>query len=65
MFSQLARLARQSLIYGLGGLVSRVLAVFMLPLYTRYLHPRDYGAIETLLALSAVQRGERSSTQMR
>jgi O-antigen/teichoic acid export membrane protein len=51
---QLSRLARHSAIYGLGGLVSRILSVLLLPLYTRYLDPRDYGAIETLLALSAV-----------
>lgn len=52
--SQIAALARHSAIYGLGGLVSRVLAVLLLPLYTRYLTPADYGAVETLVALSAV-----------
>ena len=51
---QITRLAKHSAIYGLGGIVSRVLALFLLPLYTRYLTPADYGAIETLLALSAV-----------
>ena len=51
---QLRRLARHSAIYGLGGIVSRILAVLLLPLYTRYLAPEDYGEIETLLALSAV-----------
>jgi O-antigen/teichoic acid export membrane protein len=52
--AQIKRLARHSAIYGLGGIVSRILAVFLLPLYTRYLRPSDYGAIETLLALAAV-----------
>ncbi len=52
--SQIARLARHSAVYGLGGLVSRILAVLLLPLYTRYLTPADYGAVETLVALSAV-----------
>jgi O-antigen/teichoic acid export membrane protein len=51
---QIRRLARHSAIYGLGGIVSRILAVLLLPLYTRYLRPSDYGAIETLLALAAV-----------
>jgi O-antigen/teichoic acid export membrane protein len=51
---QMKRLAKHSAIYGLGGIVSRILAVLLLPLYTRYLRPSDYGAIETLLALSAV-----------
>ena len=42
------------LIYGIGGLVSRVIAVLLLPVYTRYLTPADYGKIETLLALTTV-----------
>ena len=51
---QIKRLVSQSLIYGLGGLISRVLSVLLLPLYTSYLHGRDYGRVETLTALSAV-----------
>jgi O-antigen/teichoic acid export membrane protein len=51
---QMVRLARHSAIYGLGGLVARILAVGLLPLYTRYLSASDYGAIETLIALVAV-----------
>jgi O-antigen/teichoic acid export membrane protein len=52
--SQLRRLGRHSAIYGIGGLVSRVIAVLLLPVYTRYLTPADYGQIETLLALTTV-----------
>jgi O-antigen/teichoic acid export membrane protein len=52
--NQLARLGRHSLIYGLGGLVSRILAVFLLPLYTRYLDTADLGAVGLVVALSAV-----------
>ena len=52
--SQLRRLGRHSAIYGIGGLVSRVIAVLLLPVYTRYLTPTDYGQIETLLALTTV-----------
>src|SRR5260370_40560960 len=51
---ELKRLARQSAIYGLGGLVSRILAVLLLPLYTSYLSTDDYGKIETLVAASSV-----------
>jgi len=51
---QLRRLGRHSAIYGIGGLVSRVIAVLLLPIYTRYLSPTDYGQIETLLALTTV-----------
>jgi O-antigen/teichoic acid export membrane protein len=52
--AQLRRLGRHSAIYGIGGLVSRVIAVLLLPVYTRYLTPTDYGKIETLLALTTV-----------
>ena len=51
---QLKRLGKHSVIYGLGGLVSRILAVLLLPLYTRYLSPSDYGKVETLIALTTV-----------
>jgi O-antigen/teichoic acid export membrane protein len=54
MLRQLLTLARHSAIYGLGGLVARILAILLLPLYTRYLTNADYGAIETLIALSTV-----------
>jgi O-antigen/teichoic acid export membrane protein len=52
--AQLKRLGKHSVIYGLGGLVSRILAVLLLPLYTRYLSPSDYGKVETLIALTTV-----------
>jgi O-antigen/teichoic acid export membrane protein len=51
---QITRLVRHSAVYGLGGLVSRILAVLLLPLYTSYLSKADYGAIETLIALTTV-----------
>jgi O-antigen/teichoic acid export membrane protein len=54
MLERLKELLRHSAIYGLGSIVARVLGVLLLPLYTRYLSPADYGLIETLVALSAV-----------
>jgi len=52
--AQLKRLVRHSAIYGLGGIVSRVLAIFLLPLYTRYLGRVALGSVETLVAGAAV-----------
>lgn len=52
--AQLKRLGRHTAIYGLGGLVSRIIAVLLLPLYTQYLTPADYGRVETLVALTTV-----------
>jgi O-antigen/teichoic acid export membrane protein len=52
--SQLFELSRHSVIYGIGGLTSRFLAVLMLPLYTSYISVGDYGRIELLTSVMAV-----------
>src|SRR3954464_9694843 len=51
---QIRRLARHSAIYGLGGVLSRILAVLLLPLYTSYLGTRGFGKIELVTALTTV-----------
>ena len=51
---QIRRLARHSAIYGLGGILSRLLAVLLLPLYTSYLGTRGFGKIEIVTALTTV-----------
>jgi O-antigen/teichoic acid export membrane protein len=52
--AELKRLGRHSAIYGLGGLVSRILATLLLPLYTHYLPPGSYGRVEIVTAATAV-----------
>ncbi len=51
---ELKRLGGQSAIYGLGGIVSRLIAVFLLPIYTSYLGTKGFGQIATIVALSSV-----------
>src|SRR3954462_15993785 len=51
---ELKRLGKHSAIYGLGGLVSRILATLLLPLYTHYLPPGSYGRVEIITAATAV-----------
>ncbi|HST15447.1 MAG TPA: oligosaccharide flippase family protein [Gaiellaceae bacterium] len=51
---QMRRLGRHSAIYGLGGLVSRILATILLPLYTHYLPTGAYGRVEIITAATAV-----------
>ncbi len=51
---QMRRLGKHSAVYGLGGIVSRLIAVFLLPIYTRYLDREDLGAVGLVVALSAV-----------
>src|ERR1041385_5616224 len=52
---ELKRLGRASAIYGLGGLVSRILATLLLPLYTHYLPPGSYRRVEVITAATAVR----------
>lgn len=40
--------AREALVYGLGVVISRVVSFLMLPIYTRYLSPADYGVLQLL-----------------
>ena len=54
MLDQLKRLAKHSAVYGLGGVVSRILAVLLLPVYTAYLETDDLGSVAIVLALSVV-----------
>src|SRR6478672_12053287 len=52
--AEVKRLGKHTAVYGLGGLVSRILAVLLLPLYTHYLGPGGFGKIETIGALTTV-----------
>jgi O-antigen/teichoic acid export membrane protein len=51
---QLKRLGSQSAIYGIGGILSRLIAVLLLPIYTSYLGTVGFGRIETVIALVGV-----------
>lgn len=54
MFSQLFRLSSQSFIYGLGVAASQIVGFFLIPLYTRYLTPSDYGVWQIISVTSSV-----------
>jgi O-antigen/teichoic acid export membrane protein len=45
---------RQFIVYGLGGVATRLAAVVLVPLYTRTLSVVDYGRLEVLLAVHAL-----------
>jgi len=53
LFRHLLRLSQHSIIYGLGVVVGQVVGFFLIPLYTRYLTPSDYGALEIFTATTA------------
>lgn len=59
-FGELAFLAKHSVIYGIGNMLSRIVAFVMLPIYTRHLTPFDYGVLElvdTTLAMVGLVAG--------
>ncbi len=52
--ADLKRLFSSSGLYAVGELARRGLAFFLLPIYTRYLDPAEYGVLELLSALSGI-----------
>ena len=50
MFEYLRRLATTGAAYTAASVASKLIAVFLLPLYTAYLTPADYGAAEVMFA---------------
>jgi len=46
MISQLLRLSKHSLIYSFGVAITQLVSFLLLPVYTRYLTPDDYGVLE-------------------
>ena len=49
MTGYLRRLATTGAAYTASSVISKLIAVALLPLYTRYLSPEDYGAAEVLI----------------
>lgn len=45
---RMGTVARHSLVYGLGILISKSVSFVMLPVYTRFLTPGDYGVMELI-----------------
>jgi O-antigen/teichoic acid export membrane protein len=52
--SRIKSLFRNLVIYGLGDVATSLVSFLLLPLYTRYLAPADYGTIAMLLTIEAV-----------
>ena len=53
MLRDLKSLGRDTVIYGLSTVVGRLVNVFLLPIYTHYLAPGDYGVASTVFAYLA------------
>jgi O-antigen/teichoic acid export membrane protein len=48
MFSEIRSLSKHFVIYGLGNVLSKAITFALIPLYTRYLQPSDYGTLELI-----------------
>ncbi|HET9294667.1 MAG TPA: oligosaccharide flippase family protein [Gemmatimonadales bacterium] len=44
----MSRLGRDTMLYGIGTVLTRMVSFIMLPVYTRYLTPADYGLLQIL-----------------
>jgi len=53
-WSDVQGLARKSFIYGLGTMLLRSISLLVLPLYTRYLTPADYGIVALASTLTSL-----------
>lgn len=51
---QLKRLAKGTVIYGTGVVLNRFITLLLLPLFTAYLSPKEYGIIAILAMLSGL-----------
>ena len=48
MFARLKSLSKQSIVYGLGNLLPKVISFFLIPLYTHFLTPADYAVLSVV-----------------
>lgn len=48
MWDELSKLLRHAAVYGVGRILSKGISLFLLPFYTYYLTPVDYGVMEIL-----------------
>jgi O-antigen/teichoic acid export membrane protein len=55
--SPVRRLGGAAVVYGLGGVLSRMVGMLMLPFLTKYLTPTDYGIVAMLGVMSSLLAG--------
>lgn len=53
MLTSVIRVMRHSAVYSLGALAEKGVAFFLVPLYTRFLSPADYGVLGMMVAVMA------------
>jgi O-antigen/teichoic acid export membrane protein len=48
LFQEIKHLSKHAVTYGISTVLSRAIGFVMIPIYTRYLSPSDYGVLEIL-----------------
>lgn len=48
MKARLRAIASESVVYGLAGIISRFITIFLVPIYTRLFSPQDYGVLSLI-----------------
>src|SRR5271156_1388145 len=48
VIKEIGTAVRHSVVYGIGGVLTKAVSFLLLPFYTHYLIPRDYGVLEIL-----------------
>lgn len=54
MDNRLRRLGKESVVYGLGGAISKFIGFLLLPLYTRLFSPADYGTLDVIVTVTSL-----------
>ena len=54
MISTLKNLSKHSVLYGFGSLLNRIIGFILLPVYTKYLTPADYGVFSLLTIIGNI-----------
>jgi len=54
MLVRIKSLAGQSIIYGLGGILPKIIGFLLIPLYTQFLSPADYGILAFTASVGSV-----------
>lgn len=54
MIKHFKRLANQIAVYGLGDIISKIAAILILPIFSHYLSPADYGVVAILTVTNSL-----------
>lgn len=54
MFQEFKKIFKHFFIYGFGNIANKLISIIMIPIYTRFLNPDDYGRLELIFLTTTV-----------